>query len=96
MNKDTRDLIMETLKRRTLKPEDYKTETGTNFQIWLQQLYPNAEDLKGVVIGCAIFRREQQSIKMFAETEIEKDLAQFRIEISQIYIDLAKDYLSCV
>lgn len=65
------------------------------FVDYLEQLYPNEEELKGIVVGCAIFRKDQQMIKLSSKNKLEKLNAKYRIEVSNIYLGMAKEYLLC-
>lgn len=65
------------------------------FEGWLNILYPDIDKLKAVAMGCAIFKRDAQMAKLFAQNKLDKRAAKYKIEVSQIYLDLANQYLNC-
>jgi hypothetical protein len=93
MNQHTKARSIEILTAHTQDPNH--PAPHQDFIDYLEQLYPNEENLKGIVVGCAIFRKDQQMIKLLSKDKLEKLNAKYRIEVSNIYLGTAKEYLLC-
>ena len=81
--------VIKTLENDTLDNTENKAERFENYRQWVLSL--NKESLKGVIIGCAAFRLKNSNSRMFSATKEEKEKAKFNVEISNIYLDFAKD-----
>ena len=96
MDLEIRKATIERLEEDVLETSENKIERMENFRKWLDDLYPNSEKIKAVIIGCAIFRRNQQNGKLFSKSKIEKAEWKYKIELSQIYLDLANQFHNCI
>lgn len=56
---------------------------------WILSL--NAEELKGAIIGCAVFKYNNSRVKVLSSNKIEKNKARYNIKIAKIYLNFAKD-----
>lgn len=65
------------------------------FKDWLRELYPDKNSLKSVVVGCAVFRLNESHKKLFETTKKEKQKRKYNITISNMYLDVANEFLSC-
>lgn len=75
---------------------EYRMKCLDCFKNWLDDLYPNAESIKAVVVGCAVFKAQQQINRITAETKLDKNEAKYKIKFSQVYLDISNQYLNCV
>ena len=85
--------VIEILKTDTLDSTENKTERFEAYRCWVLSL--NKESLKGVIVGCATFRLNNSNSMLFSATKEEKRKAKFNVEISNIYLDFAKDVFYC-
>ncbi len=85
--------VIEILKTDTLDSTENKAERFESYRHWVLSL--NKESLKGVIVGCATFRLNNSNSILFSATEEEKQKARFNVEISNIYLDFAKEVFYC-
>ena len=91
--KKTELQVIKILETDTLDSTENKSERFEAYRQWVLSL--NKESLKGVIVGCATFRLNNSNSRMFSSTEKEKLKAKFNIEISNIYLDFAKEAFYC-
>jgi len=92
--KKTELQVIKILETDTLDSTEDKAERFEAYREWVISL--NEEDLKGVIIGCATFRLMNSNSRMFFSTKEEKEKAKFNVEVSNIYLDFAKEVFYCV
>lgn len=85
--------VIEILKTDTLDSTENKAERFEAYRRWVLSL--NKESLKGVIVGCATFRLNNSNSILFSATKEEKQKVKFNIEISNIYLDFAKEVFYC-
>lgn len=64
-----------------------------DYRQWVRSL--SKESLKGVISGCATFRLNNSVSRMFAATKAEKLKAKYNVEVSDIYLNFAKEIFYC-
>jgi hypothetical protein len=64
-------------------------EEFNDYREWVVSL--DTESLKGVIIGCAVFRYKSELITIMKKPKEEINAAKFKTQVAQIYINFAKD-----
>jgi hypothetical protein len=91
--KNTEIEVIKILETDTSDSTENKAERFQAYREWVLSL--NKESLKGVIVGCATFRLNNSNSRLFSSTKEEKERAKFNVEISNIYLDFAKEAFYC-
>ena len=90
----TQKQVLKILENYTLDSTENKKNKFEFYKNWVLSL--NKEELKGVIIGCAIFRMKNSKSRLFLATKKEKLKAKYNIKVANIYLDFAKDVFYCL
>ena len=72
---------------------DRTAESLDEFKEYLRSVYPNINDMKGVVCGVAEFRHKHALSSLFEDDPLKKGEYDFKVNIADIFCDAARDYL---
>ena len=92
MNVEIRNKTVKMLEKQSKK---HTVEFYSEFEYWLDKNYNNAESIRGIVIGCALFIRDNKCEYIDRLSEPSLDV-QYNIEIGEIFLQLSNQYLNCV
>lgn len=90
----TQNQVLKILENDTNDSTENKKNKFEFYKNWVLSL--NKEQLKGVIIGCAIFRIKNSNSRLFLATKKEKQKAKYNIKVANIYLDFAKDVFHCL
>jgi hypothetical protein len=83
--------IIELLDNHTSNESVGKSGKYKEYQLIIKDF--NTEQLKSVISGCALFRLENSNSRIFSKKEEHKETAKYKVDISNIYLEYAKELL---